>query len=167
MPLALLGSRPRSALTALDRLAAACALAALAALILGGCCADDATGPPSTQTRSDAGWSLDEKIRFVERYVTFRRQYLALDFDIEFHGGEGLAPGPSEWDVRLVALVPESDLDAWIPEGASPGAIDTRWTETLPAGIDRRGVSAWYSKGGVVVGVDRKASVVVYRNVAR
>jgi hypothetical protein len=92
------------------------------------------SGPASTDTSSDFLPSLERRVEFLERYVTFRRGYRDLGFLIAYqNNGGGMAPGPSEWDVRLVAAVPPAELAAWAPPGlaASPSA-DTQWLAGVP-----------------------------------
>ena len=55
------------------------------------------TGPASTDTSSDALPSLERRVEFIERYVTFRRGYSDLGFHVAYlNNGSGLVPGPSE-----------------------------------------------------------------------
>ena len=86
------------------------------------------TGPASTNTTSDALPSLAQRVEFLERYVTFRRQYQELGFHIVYHNnGGGGVPGPSDWDIRVVAVVPPEQLPQWLPpDGApAPAHLDT------------------------------------------
>ncbi|MFT3787128.1 MAG: hypothetical protein QM770_13330 [Tepidisphaeraceae bacterium] len=100
----------------------------------------------------------------MERYVTFRRHYESLDFDITYHNNGGMVPGPSEWDVRLVASVPENELDQWVPSGVkSVAAGESDWLKSVPTTVDTSNVGEWYVDGRRVVGIDRSRRVVVYR----
>ena len=101
----------------------------------------------------------------LNRYVTFRRTYKTLDFDINYqNNGGGLVPGPSDWDIRLVATVPASQLQAWIPaDGVASEAPDIRWLGSVPTSLDVSGVDEWYADGLRIVGVDRDRGIVVYR----
>lgn len=102
--------------------------------------------------------------------MTFRRTYHELDFKIHFrNGGDGMLPSPSEWDIRIVAIVPTEELGAWIPQGVKPEAVaETDWLKEVP-GWDRAiGVTEWYveknfTNRGKIVGVDRARSVMAYR----
>jgi len=77
----------------------------------------------------------------------------------------GLVPGPSEWDVRLVATVPPEELTSWLPAGLSPvAAPNADWLEAVPAAETAPGMTEWYAEPGRVVGVDRVRSVVAYRS---
>src|SRR5688500_11682624 len=68
--------------------------------------------------KSDSIGTLAERVAFLERHVTFRRKYEALDFDVFVaRGDQRGVPGPSEWDVRVVAVVPEEDMGTWVPTG--------------------------------------------------
>ena len=134
----------------------------IATLLLVAC---NSSGPATTRTNSSSFASIAERVRFLEEYVTFRRTYETLDFDIMYqNNGGGMVPGPSDWDLRLVASVPESELLAWIPEGAkaSPTA-DKEWLNSVPTALDLSGVSEWYVDGDRVVGLDRTRRIVVYR----
>lgn len=80
------------------------------------------------------------------------------------HGG-GMVPGPSDWDIRLIALVPESEIEFWIPPGAEiEDNPMPRWLKDLPGTMERDGISEWYRNSGTVIGVDRELSIVAYRN---
>jgi hypothetical protein len=122
-------------------------------------------GPATTNTTSSAYATLAERTKFLNQYVAFRRTYETLDFDIMYqNNGNGMIPGPSDWDVRLVATVPASELQSWIPAGlaASP-APDTRWLKSVPTALDLSGVSEWYTQSNHVIGLDRAKRIVVYR----
>jgi hypothetical protein len=126
---------------------------------------DDSSGPATTNTSSTAFATLPEKIAFLEEYVSFRRTYEQLEFAVEYqNNSKGPVPGPSDWDVRVIAKVPAEQLSQWI-EGLKPvESPDVEWLKTLPQGTDHTGVSVWYRAGGRVVGVDEGNAVVVYRN---
>ena len=132
-----------------------------AALLLVGC----NSGPASTQTNSSSFATVAERARFLHEYVSFRRTYESLDFDIMYQNNGGMVPGPSDWDVRLVATVPASELPAWVPAdvSAAASAPDTDWLTTVPTALDLSGVSEWYVDGKRVVGFDRARRIVVYR----
>src|SRR3954451_19838714 len=89
----------------------------LAVCLIVGC---GRSGPASTRTVSSQFATVAERAKFLEKYVTFRRTYETLDFDVMYqnNGGGGGAPGPSDWDVRLVATVPAAELGTWVPTGA-------------------------------------------------
>ncbi|HEY1187071.1 MAG TPA: hypothetical protein VGE74_05405 [Gemmata sp.] len=143
------------------------ALVLLTTLALVGC--SGTTGPASTDTSSDALPSLERRVEFLERYVTFRRGYTDLGFRVAYqNNGGGLVPGPSEWDIRLVAAVPSAELAAWVPPGvaATPSA-DTQWLAGVPGAGRAAGIREWYTGPGLVVGIDRERSVVAYRRWAR
>lgn len=129
-------------------------------------CSNEVLGPTSVDETSVARTGLADRIQFLENYVTFRRQYEKLDYDIMYqNNGGGMVPGPSDWDIRLIALVPESEIQAWVPAGIEK--IDTpspAWLKDLPGTIERDGITEWYHNSGTVVGVDRERSIVAYRN---
>lgn len=122
-------------------------------------------GPPTTETSSTKFSTLSEKVAFLEQYVTFRRTYEDLDFVIAFHNNSGgLVPGPSDWDIRIIARVPSTDLGQWTRGLHSTTAPDIKWLKALPRRLDYSGVSAWFQSGRLLVGVDEDNSIVVYRN---
>ena len=123
------------------------------------------SGPATTKATSAAYATVAERTKFLNDYVTFRRTYETLDFDIMYqNNGGGTVPGPSDWDVRLIATVPASELQAWIPAGVNASAApDIAWLKSVPTTLDLSGVSEWYVDGKRIVGIDRAKRVVVYR----
>ena len=133
-----------------------------AAILLVGC---GPAGPPSTDTTSAKFGTVAERAKFLEQYVSFRRTYETLDFSILYrNNGGGLVPGPSDWNILLVATVPASELPAWIPAGvaASPNP-DAAWLKSVPTSLDLSGVQEWYLDGKRAVGLDRAKRIVAYR----
>ena len=123
------------------------------------------SGPATTDTSSASLPALAERVEFLQQYVTFRRDYRELDFRIRYANNGGGVPGPSDWDIRVVAVVPPEQLEAWVPAGVKPQpATDVSWLADV-SGADRAtGIREWYVEGrGRVVGVDRAKSVVAYR----
>jgi len=146
------------------RLGAAALLVVLATIHAPGGCREPA-GPPSTVTSSDRFASLSEKVRFVEQYVTFRRSYHELEFQIIYRNNSGgLVPGPSDWDIRIVASVPKDEIFTWtenMVQTASPGI---EWLKPVPGNLKQAGFTRWYQSGGRVVGIDAKRRIVAYWN---
>ena len=105
-------------------------------------------------------------IQFLENYVTFRRQYQKLDYEIMYqNNGGGMVPAPSDWDIRLIAVVPETEIEAWVPAGAEKKDDPSpAWLNDLPGTIEREGLTEWYRKSGTMVGVDRERFIVAYRS---
>ncbi len=127
----------------------------------------DQTDTRSTDTSSAGFATLAEKAAFLQEYVLFRRSYLQLDFDIEYHdnsSGSDAVPGPSDWDIRIVAVVPANELPAWTSGLTPVTVVDTKWLVGVTGSINLDGVDQWFQKAGVVVGVDEINAVVVYRN---
>jgi len=124
------------------------------------------SGPASTDTTSAAFATVADRTMFLNNYVTFRRTYETLDFDIMYQNNSGgMVPGPSDWDVRLVATVPASELQAWVPAAVNAStAPDVTWMKSVPTTLDLSSVSEWYIDGGRVVGIDRKKRIVAYRS---
>jgi hypothetical protein len=134
----------------------------LSVVLLSGC---GKSGPASTRTNSSQIQSLQERIDFLHKYVTFRRTYETLDFDIMYQNNGGIPPGPSDCDIRLIATVPATELQAWVPQGAqiTTQATDQDWLKSVPTTVDLSGVNEWYSQGRRTVGIDRLRRIVVYR----
>lgn len=130
-------------------------------LIVSGC---SPAGPSSIDTASDKFTTLAEKAAFLEKYVTFQRMYQQLDYRIIYHNNSGGVPGPSEWDVMIIAQVPSAEVQLWSLNLIPCTKPDTDWLRGIATQIDYSGVSEWFQSGGVIVGIDRKKSVVVYRN---
>ena len=120
----------------------------------------------TTMTTSTDFSSLAQKITFLEQYVRFRRHYLQLDFFIAYHdNATGRLAAPSDWDIQIIARVPQHELEQWItdlqPMQKAPVVI---WLKRIPTKIDLTDLSEWFQQGGRVVGIDRKQQIVVYRN---
>jgi hypothetical protein len=123
-----------------------------------------ATGPASTDSSSATLPSLEERIQFLERYVTFRRAYHDLAFHITYRNNSGGLPGPSEWDIRLVATVPPAELLAWVPAGVpAEQSAETQWLSSVPGSRHTATIREWYTSPGLIVGIDRERAVVAYR----
>ena len=137
----------------------------LMAIVLCGC-SKMASGPASVTESSVTRTGLVERIQFLENYVTFRRQYEKLDYDIVYqNNGGGMIPAPSEWDIRLIAVVPKIEIDTWVPTGAKKSdAPSQTWWKDLPGPIEKDGITEWYSTSGTATGIDRERSIVVYRS---
>jgi len=123
------------------------------------------SGPASTETNSAGFATLAERTNFLQQYVTFKRSYESLDFHIAFHNNSGgMVPGPSDWDVRLIAKVPAAELQSWVPAGANISkAPDTSWLQSVPTTLNLSGVTEWYTDDSRMVGLDRANQIVVYR----
>jgi len=130
--------------------------------ILAGC--TYGSGPASTDTKSDSLPTLKERIAFLERYVTFRRDYSDVGFHVVYRNGGSFPPSPSEWDVRVVATVPPERLADWVPPGVkkTPRA-DMDWLDGVPGSEKASGIQEWYAEPGRLVGIDRGKSIVAYR----
>jgi hypothetical protein len=132
-----------------------------------GCSSKAPSGPASVSETSKARARLKDRVEFIERYVTFRRTYLNLEYAVDYQNNSGgMVPGPSDWDIKLVAVVPAEEIDDWIPEGAARADhAPPKWVESVPGDIPRDKVTEWYRKGSsMAVGVHRETSTVVYRN---
>jgi hypothetical protein len=127
----------------------------------------DVSGPSTTSTNSTSFARLEDKVAFLERYIKHRRHYVELDFDIYYMNGGSFPPGPSEWDIRFVAVVPADELQAWVDGRPPLQAAELHWLRTLPTRLDTRGVSEWYGENGTVVGIDRRLNTVAFRSFAQ
>ena len=124
----------------------------------------DRSAPASTDTKSDALPTLKERIAFLERYVTFRRDYSDVGFHVVYRNGGWFPPSPSEWDVRVVATVPPKKLTDWIPSGVKKTpTVDKDWLDGVPGAEKASGIHEWYAEPGRLVGIDREKSIVAYR----
>lgn len=122
----------------------------------------------TTNTLSSEFSTLEAKVEFLQRYFTPERNYQKLDFAINYRDNStGMIPGPSDWDIALVAVVPPVELNTWISGlKKSLQTPNTKWLARIPTAIDYSQISEWYDSGfSSVVGINRDSGVVVYRNV--
>lgn len=119
----------------------------------------------SIDETSQVRLTLEDRISQLEEYVTFEREYEALEYDLFYaDAGGGLVPGPSEWDIQLLAVVPPSELEAWIPANANATQRQPpEWVDAIPGEIATAGIMEWYVDGGKSVGIDRENAIVAYR----
>jgi hypothetical protein len=146
-----------------------CAGKILVPLLIGAAfagCSNTPSGPASVTETSARRSELAGRVRFIENYVTFRRKYEKLEYDVMYqNNGGGMVPGPSEWDVRLIAVVPPADVDGWIPKDVQKDdGLAPQWLRDMPGSIKKDEVTQWYRKAGIEVGIDRAHSIVAYRN---
>lgn len=123
------------------------------------------SGPATVHANSAALATLQARIDLLNQYVTFRRTYETLDFDLMYVDNSRGVPATNTWDIRLVATVPEAELAAWIP--AVPPRADAPnldWLQAVPTALDLSGVTEWYEDGNRTVGVDRARRIVVWRD---
>lgn len=135
----------------------------IALMILGGC---TSSGPPSGSETSAERPELSDRIDFIEQYVTFDRSYERLEYDVTFHnnGGRSL-PGPSDWNIKLLAIVPNNEVADWIPENATRSEEEPpEWVSAMANDISVVGITEWHRVWGVEVGIDRATSTIAYRN---
>ena len=122
----------------------------------------------TTNTLSSEFSTLEEKMLFLQRYFNPKRTYQKLDIAIVYHDNStGGIPGPSDWDIRLVAIVPPIEIDLWISGlKKMPQTPDTKWLSRIPTNIDYSTINEWYDMGfSSVIGINRELGLVVYRNV--
>jgi hypothetical protein len=81
------------------------------------------------------------------------------------NNGGGMAPGPSDWDIRLIAVVPKAQIEEWITDGIERSdSLSPNWLKVLPGTIDRTGITEWYHEGGTTIGLDRERGIVAFRS---
>jgi hypothetical protein len=97
-------------------------------------CRSDRTAHVSSRTQPNVA----AKQQLLERYVTFRRTYLTLDYQIDFDDDTSFVPGPSttRCDVRVHATIPTAEAPQWIaglePDAAPPTAARPSWIAAIP-----------------------------------
>lgn len=128
-----------------------------------GCSID--TGPHSANEHSDSRPDLDDRIKFIESYLTFRREYVSLEYNVFYKNNSGRSlPAPSDWDIRLVAIVPSTTLNKWIISGKLIETMTTPdWVTETSRTIDTGSIKEWYKDGNREIGIDRTNNVVAYR----
>jgi hypothetical protein len=119
----------------------------------------------TTNTASTAFSTVAEKQEFLERYVKFRRSYEDIHFRISFIDGEnGMVPGPTEWNIRLIATVPADEIDQWIDGLGEVKVPDLEWIPDIPNAPTNLSDFKWYQDDKRTVGVSRASRTVLYRN---
>ena len=140
----------------------------LAAMAVLAGCTPEPSGPPSTQTASSEFETVAERVAFLEPYLPLERTYETLDFYVSYQNDDSAGfldiPGPSDWDIRIVATVPASELDDWVLDGVTPvDTADTAWLSTVPTSLDTSGLTEWYVDVTRATGIDRSRRIVAYR----
>ena len=137
------------------------------AFLSGGCSQNGPTGPPSVTETSATRPLLSDRVDFIEKYVNFRRQYLELEYAVDYqNNGSGRVAGPSDWDIRILAVVPSETIEEWVSEGATKTSeTPAAWVQEVAADIEVDGMTEWYTLGNsITVGLDRETATVAYRN---
>lgn len=139
-------------------------LALILVIFLG--CSNVPSSPLSVQETSAARHKLGDRIKFIENYVTFKRNYNKLEYDITYQNNSGgIVPGPSDWDIKLLAVVPASEIAEWIPTNATRvNAQPPNWLIQMPGSIPVTGMTEWYRTGNSEIGVDRATSAIAFRS---
>jgi hypothetical protein len=138
----------------------------LTAIALFGCSMSPLSGPKSVKETSAVRALLSDRIEFIENYVNFRRSYNKLEYVVLYqNNGSGMVPGPSDWDIKILAVVPANEVAEWIPAKATRSQIQPPpWLNTMPGNIPVTNITEWYQTGRSVIGVDRATSTIAYRN---
>jgi hypothetical protein len=98
-------------------------------------------GSLTTDTDSRSIPDRQQRLAFLARYLRFQSPLVDAEFIIRYRdNGQGLVPGPSDWDIRAVLQVegPASEWHAgWTPcpaqdpSNARQPDFDTAWAEPL------------------------------------
>ena len=87
----------------------------------------------STDTHSRTLPDLKSRKEFAARYFKFPTEVEELSFHIVYHDNSGgLAPGPSDWDIQILAKVKNENLAQW--HSKMPPAsdnLDLEWLKDL------------------------------------
>lgn len=120
----------------------------------------------TTDTESSVFKTKQEKIKFLKRYLSVDRTYKELDFHIIYRDNStGFIPGPSDWDICLVAKVPQVELELWIKGFKKVKSIKNRSCfEKVPTSINYSKITQWFQQGNSFVGIDAVSGIVVYRS---
>ncbi len=124
------------------------------------------SGPPSTRKASSSFATTEEKVAYLHQYVPFKRTYTDVDFLVWYQNNSGgMVPGPSDWDIRVIAIVPIDELSKWIVGYTKVDkSYDLAWVKEISTSINYSDSFEWYQSGRIIVGIDRLKSIIVYRN---
>ena len=97
--------------------------------------------------------------------MNFRRSYEDLHFRLSFIDGEsGVVPGPTEWNIRLLASVPAEEIGQWIDGLGAVESTDLDWVSYIPNAPADPSQFKWYQDDKRTVGLDRVDRTVLYWN---
>jgi hypothetical protein len=139
-------------------------LALIFVIFLG--CSNVPSSPLSVQETSSARPQLADRIKFIENYVTFKRNYNKLEYDITYqNNGGGIVPGPSDWDIKLLAVIPAAEIVEWIPTNATRvNAQPPKWLIQMSGSIPITDMTEWYRTRNSEIGIDRANSTIAFRS---
>lgn len=81
-----------------------------------------------------------------------------------YQNNSGFPPGPSDWDIQILAIVPSAAVEEWIPKDAEASEQKPpQWVTTIPGNIPTEGLREWYIQSGKAVGIDREHSIIACR----
>lgn len=122
----------------------------------------------STNTSSSEFSTLESKRIFLKEYLKPKSSFQKLDFLIHYRdNSQGFVPGPSDWDIRLLAIVPPNEIDQWVATYKILLQEPTlTWLSEIPSDIDYSEINEWFDMGfSSVVGIHRELGILAYRNV--
>lgn len=97
--------------------------------------------------------------------MKFRRSYDDLHFHLSYiDGGSGMVPGPTEWNVRVLAVVPAGEIDQWIDGLSVASDPELDWISDIPKAPTDLSRYKWYEGDRVIVGIDRESRTILYWN---
>ena len=71
----------------------------------------------STSTQSTSFATAAERVRFLDRYLTFPSQPNDAHYQLFYQDNSvGFPPGPSDWDMRIVVYIKPADSDLWLKD---------------------------------------------------
>ena len=117
---------------------------------------------------SDAFTTLEQKIGLLKKYVNLNgKNFKTLDYHIIYQDNStGMVPGPSDWDICIIAEIPETEISVWI-EGLKTLTEHPNMDgfERVSTKIDYTKINEWYHlSGSSFVGLNRKKRILVYRS---
>lgn len=122
--------------------------------------------------------TASERVRVLRRYVNSDLPLTDASFTVVIHDNEDgrlTVPGPSEWDIRAIATVPDGQFSGWIGDRMPvPHTGLPDWTRSIPGSVPEDATFSWYTDNGrpvdaigTVVGVDPARGLVLLRVSAR
>ena len=109
----------------------------------------------NTDTRSASLPSDQAKLEFLKRYLKLPSDVQAAEFHIRYKANQkGLAPGPSDFDIRAAVKVPADKVALWTADMPKVEPFDLAWAHEILPTDDRwttRSTPTYYSRDRVLV----------------